>query len=331
MRFETGFELQETFSGSTAFQLRAALNQADINPLGAEWRTELGLGTATGISTEFYQPLTYSGRLFAAANYTYAIGELSVRDDAGVLNDFRLRENVAGFDIGVNFSHASAARLGVRYGREDILLRQGDVATFDDPAFDVGDVVFQYHHDSMNSFSFPSDGLRIDLRFEAAKEELGASDDGEYAGLDVLAAFGDGQDNFLVGGTFESVLSGERFLSQGVALGGVTRLSGFERDELVGKHAGLLRAVYFRYLGSDPENFIDVPLYAGVTAEAGNVWENSGDASLDDLIYGASAFIAFDTFIGPIGLAYGTNTEGHDAFYLSIGTINGPSFRQFRR
>src|SRR5690606_19899892 len=93
LRFETGFELQETFSGSTAFQLRAALNQADINPLGAEWRTELGLGTATGISTEFYQPLTYSGRLFAAANYTYAIGELSVRDDAGVLNDFRLREN----------------------------------------------------------------------------------------------------------------------------------------------------------------------------------------------------------------------------------------------
>lgn len=331
LRFETGIELQETFSGNAAFQLRAALNQVGINPFGAEWRTELGLGTVTGITTEFYQPASYSGRYFAAANYTYAIGELLIRDDTGAVGNYRLRENVSGLDAGVNLDRWTTARIGIRYGEEDAFAQPGDALLFADRAFDVGDVVLQFRHDSMNSFTFPSSGVRVDLRWQAALEELGSADDGEYAGIDLLAAFGDGRDNFLLGATLESVVSGERFLAQGVALGGVTRLSGFERDELVGNHAGLVRAVYSRYLGRNPDRFIDIPVYAGLTAEAGNVWQDESDVSLDDVIFGASAFLALDTFIGPVSIAYGRNSAGRDAFYLGIGTINGPSFRQLRR
>jgi len=331
LRFESGLELQETFSGDTAFQLRAALNQVGINPYGAEWRTELGLGTVTGISTEFYQPVTYSGRFFAAANYTYALGELAIRDDTGEIGEFRFRENIGGVDFGVNLWRWSTARLGIRFGSEDAFVEPGTEPFFEDREFKVRDLAFRFRHDSMNSFTFPSSGTRLDVRWEAALDELGSPDDGEYAGVDLLKAFGDGHHGFLVGATFESVLSGERFLAQGVALGGITRLSGFERDELVGKHAGLLRSVYYHYLGSDPDSFRDVPLYAGLTLEAGNVWQDSADISADDLIVGASAFFAVDTLIGPISLAYGRNTDGKDAFYLGIGTINGPSFRQFRR
>lgn len=331
LRFESGLELQETFSGNTAFQLRAAINQSGINPLGAEWRTEIDLGTVTGIGTEFFQPVTYSGRFFTAANYTYAIGELLIRDDTGDVGEFRLRENVGGVDFGVTLGRWSTARLGVRYGSEQAFTQPGSEPLSGDRAFDVGDLVFRFRHDSMDSFAFPSEGMRVDIRWEAALDELGSPDDGEYAGVDVLAAMGDGRDNLLLGATFESVLSGERFLAQGVALGGVTRLSGFERDELVGKHSGLLRAVYYRYLGADPDRFIDLPIYTGLTLEAGNVWQDSDAVSADDVIYGAGVFIAVDTFIGPISLAYGRNTDGKDAFYLSIGTINGPSFRQFRR
>ncbi len=331
LRFEAGIELQETFSGDAAFQLRAALNQAGINPFGAEWRTEVGLGTVTGITTEFFQPAAYSGRYFLAANYTYAIGELLIRDDAGDVGEFRLRENVAGLDAGMNIDRWTTARIGVRYGEEDAFVQPGQEPAFADRAFDVGDVVFRFQHDSMNSFTFPSDGMRLEVRWERALDELGARDDGEYAGVDFLAAFGDGRDNFLLGATLESVIGGERFLAQGVALGGVTRLSGFERDELVGSHAGLLRGVYYRHLGADPDQLLGVPVYAGVTLEAGNVWQESDEVAIDDLIYGASAFFAFDTFIGPVSLAYGLNTDGRDAFYLSIGTVHGPSFRRFRR
>ncbi|HEX7047217.1 MAG TPA: patatin-like phospholipase family protein [Gammaproteobacteria bacterium] len=331
LRFEAGIELQETFSGDAAFQLRAALNQVGINPFGAEWRTELGLGTVTGITTEFYQPVTYSGRYFLAANYTYAIGELLIRNDSGEIGEFRLRENVAGLDAGVNFDRWTTARVGVRFGEEDAFVQPGQALPFEDHAFDIGDVVFRFRHDSMNSFTFPSDGIRLEIRWDRALDELGSRDDGEYAGVDFLAAFGDGRDNFLLGATLESVISGERFLAQGVALGGVTRLSGFEQDELLGNHAGLLRGVYYRYLGADPDQLFGVPVYAGVTLEAGNVWQETEAVAIDDLIYGASAFFALDTFIGPVSLAYGRNSAGKDAFYLSIGTLHGPSFRRFRR
>lgn len=331
LRFEAGLELQETFSGNAGFQLRTALNQVGINPYGAEWRTELGLGSVTGINTEFYQPTTYSGRYFVAANYTYALGDLIIMNDAGDIGEYRLRENVVGLDFGVNLWRWSTARVGVRFGEEDAFVAAGSEPLFQDREFKLRDLAFRFRHDSMNSFTFPSSGTRIDVRWEAALDELGSPDDGEYVGLDWLRAFGDGRDTFLLGATFESVLSGERFLAQGVALGGITRLSGFERDELVGKHSGLVRGIYYRALGRDPDAFLNVPLYAGVTLEVGNVWQDSSEISDDDLIYGASVFFAIDTFIGPIGLAYGRNTDDKDAFYLSIGTIHGPSFRQFRR
>lgn len=331
LRFEAGIELQETFSGSAAFQLRAALNQVGINPYGAEWRTELGLGSVTGINTEFYQPVSYSGRYFVAANYTYALGDLIIRNDAGDIGEYRLRESVAGFDLGVNLWQWSTARVGLRFGDEDAFVDPASDPLFEDREFKLRDLAFRFRHDSMNSFTFPTAGSRLDLRWEAALDELGSPDDGEYVGVDWLHALGNSRDTFLLGATFESVLSGERFLAQGVALGGITRLSGFERDELVGKHSGLVRGIYYRALGSDPERLLNVPLYAGVTLEAGNVWQDSSDISADDLIFGASTFFAIDTFIGPIGLAYGRNSDDKDAFYLSIGTIHGPSFRQFRR
>lgn len=328
LRIEAGFELQETFSEDSAFQLRAAVSRLGINPLGAEWRTEVGLGTVTGVSTEFYQPVRYDGRLFVAPSYSYAIGTLALRNGEGV-HEFRLRENVGGVDVGVNLWRWTTARVGVRYGVEDAFAPD-DIALVDQ-RFDVGDLVFRFRHDSMNSLTFPSAGTRFDLRWERSLETLGASDGGEYAGVDFLAASGNGRDNVLLGLTAESVLSGDRFLAQGVALGGISRLSGFERDELVGEHAALVRGVYYRYLGRDPDRLIDLPLFAGVTLEAGNVWEDSKSVSAQDLVYGGSVFIALDSVVGPIGLAYGANTDGKDAFYLSIGTINGPSFRQFRR
>ena len=49
-----------TFEGSTSFQsLAARLTKAGINRLGAEWRTDLQLGTDPALLTEFYQPLEF--------------------------------------------------------------------------------------------------------------------------------------------------------------------------------------------------------------------------------------------------------------------------------
>lgn len=329
LRFELGFELVENFDGDTAFELSLATTAVNLNSLAAEWRTEIGLGEITGLTTEFYQPLSFDGNWFTSAHYTNALGNVFRSNNTGSIAEYRFHENVVGLDFGRRVTDYAAIRIGVRRGELNTTLRQGDPTLFDEQEFDVGDLVMSFRYDSMDSFSFPSSGTRVNLRWQSAQSGLGASSDGEYAALETLTAVNWFRHNLLLGVTMESALSGDRFLTQGVALGGVTQLSGFERGELIGQHLALGRAIYYRYLGRDPDRLVDLPLYAGVTFEAGNVWEDSSNISSDDLILGGSLFVALDTFLGPVGLAYGRNSDGVDAFYLSIGTINGPSFRQF--
>jgi NTE family protein len=329
LRFELGFEMIENFDGDTAFELATAATLSNVNSYGAEWRSKLGLGEITGISTEFYQPLDYQGDWFVSTHYTNALENIFHSVESGEIARYRAHQNIFGLDVGYHLGFSSEVRAGWRRGYLDTSLREGDPALFPELDFSVGDAVFGYHLDTMDSFSFPSDGTRVDVRWMKSLRSLGASEDGEFVSLDALTAVNWFKDNLLLGLTMESVLSGERFISQGVRLGGMQRLSGFARDELVGQHAFLARAIYYRYLGRDPDRLIDLPLYAGVTLETGNVWQERSDAAVDDLITGGSAFIALDTFLGPVSLAYGMNSNGDDAFYLSIGTLNGPSFRQF--
>ena len=58
--------LEDDFEGSTRFNLQARLTRAGINRLGAEWRTDLELGTDPRLFTEFYQPLSFDSRVFVA-------------------------------------------------------------------------------------------------------------------------------------------------------------------------------------------------------------------------------------------------------------------------
>ena len=62
-------------------------------------------------------------------------------------------------------------------------------------------------------------------------------------------------------------------------------------------------------------------VYAGFSAEAGNVWDTAKERSLDDLTAAGSIFIGLETIIGPFYLAYGMAEKGQSAFYFYLGHI----------
>ena len=62
-----------------------------------------------------------------------------------------------------------------------------------------------------------------------------------------------------------------------------------------------------------------LPAYAGITLEAGNVWDQSDDIGLDDLRYSGSLFLGVDSPLGPAYLALGYADSGDVAAYFYLG------------
>ncbi len=73
-----------------------------------------------------------------------------------------------------------------------------------------------------------------------------------------------------------------------------------------------------RNIGARPGSF-GVPVYLGVTLEAGNVWIDRGDMAFNDLIISGSMLLGLDSPIGPVYLAYGHAEGGNDSVYLFLG------------
>ena len=62
-----------------------------------------------------------------------------------------------------------------------------------------------------------------------------------------------------------------------------------------------------------------LPLYLGISAEAGNVWQLNEDIELDELILASSLFMGTDTRFGPLAMGVGVTDDNESSFFVSIG------------
>jgi NTE family protein len=123
-----------------------------------------------------------------------------------------------------------------------------------------------------------------------------------------------------MGLSYAATLESDGAIQDYFPLGGFLRLSGLERGELSGPHAALAKMVYYRRIGDTTGGILDTPIYVGVSAEAGNVWQTRSAMSLDSVVMNGSVFAGIDTFFGPVYLAAGFAEQGRANFYLFIGT-----------
>ena len=72
---------------------------------------------------------------------------------------------------------------------------------------------------------------------------------------------------------------------------------------------------YYRRLNDSPT----LQIYAGAGLETGNVWDNRSDISFSDTITAGSLFVAMNTLIGPVYLAYGRTENDDQAAYFFLG------------
>ncbi|MDJ0749760.1 MAG: patatin-like phospholipase family protein [Woeseiaceae bacterium] len=312
-----GVSLEDDFEGSTGFNLSSRLTRAGINRLGAEWRSDLRLGTDPKLFSEFYQPLSFDSRLFVAPHISLRQSNINAFVDNSTIARLRLSEAEGGIDFGRELGRVGELRMGVFTGVGEARVKIGDPA-LPNIDFETGGAFARLRFDTLDNTRFPRKGTRADLRWTLSRPGFGADSKFDTIEGEVTQTWSRGKNSVQLGLGYATTLESDGAVQDFFPLGGFLRLSGLERGEISGPHAALARLVYYRRIGNS-RGILDTPIYLGVSAEAGNVWQNRSDMSFDTMQWNGSAFAGFDTFFGPVYLAAGFAEQGESNFYLFIG------------
>jgi len=311
--------LENDFEGATAFNVGARLTKAGLNPRGAEWRTDFQLGTEPLLLSEFYQPFGGQSRLFVAPwidlhqfNFNTFVADEAVAR-------YRVSEAELGFDIGSEIGSFGELRAGIYHGTGKARVKVGDPMN-PNFEFDSGGILTQLRFDTRDDAQFPRSGMRAGLTWNQSLPGLGADERFDTAELEIEGILSRGKNSWLFGLSYATTVDSQDTIQDYFRLGGFLRLSGLQRGEISGPHAALAKIVYYRRVGESAGGLFDVPIYLGVSAEAGNTWQSRSAISFNTARINGSLFAGMDTIIGPVFLGAGFAEGGGASFYLFFGS-----------
>lgn len=314
--------LQDDFEGNNSYDAAVRLIVTEVNALGAEWVTDLQIGENPLFRTEFYQPLSYSPRYFIAPQLLFQVRNVPVLSGQVPIAEFRVRSEEAELAVGREFSSWGELRFGVRRGSGQSRVHIGD-PSLPEQHFDTGEFITRFSYDGLDNLNFPRAGQAFDAQWTAGRVGLGDDESSDILSLDWLAAHSWGRHTVVLWASAGSTLHTEAVtpaVQDFFTLGGFLNLSGLTANSIAGPHYGIARVLYYRQIGrGDRPGLLNVPVYAGISLEAGNAWAERSQASFGDARKDTSLFLGLDTFLGPLYLAMGYDTEGETAFYLVMG------------
>ncbi len=311
--------LENDFEGSTAFNVGTRITRTGINTFGAEWQTDIQLGTDPMLVSEFFQPLAPGSGLFVAPWINLNQTNLRAFDGEAVIARYRITESTLGLDIGSLIGSIGEFRVGAYRGVGRGRVKVGDPA-LSNFEFDAGGVQSRLRFDTRDNAQFPRSGLRADLRWNASLPNLGADARFDTAQIDIDGTWSRGKNSINVGASYATTLDNQGAIQDFFPLGGFLRLSGLERGEISGPHAALARILYYRRVSEQTGGLLDVPIYLGASLEAGNTWQSRSDIGISSALINGSLFAGFDTAIGPVYLGAGFAEGGRNNYYLFFGT-----------
>jgi NTE family protein len=312
-----GMVLDGDLVGKSRFEAQVRLTSMDLNAWGAEWRTDVRIGTSSGLVTEWYQPLGFRRRWFVAPRlgYTSVLQDLYAGSER--IGEYRIQDARIDLDFGVVLARFGELRAGLFFGHVDSNLETG-LAPVPEFSERQGGVLTRFAVDLLDDANFPTQGQLglADLRL--SRQALGAE-----RSFDRLALHWDGFRSWGETTTFVGAAGGTAFGSElptyaDFLLGGLGSLSGLQLDQLRGNVFARARAGAYHPL-MDEIDLLGTRVYGGVWFEAGNAWRTSSDARVDDLLYTVTLALGLKSILGPVYLAYGRTDRGDDAVYFTIG------------
>lgn len=299
--------------GENNLALLARLTATHLNARGAEWRTDLQLGSDALLSTELYQPWSFGGRWFVAPSAAVNRRVLPLFAGGERLAEVRVSTEVARLDLGYSLGRFGEVRLGTEWSWLDARRQSGDVPAEVEPFLDRtiprAGIRLRTAVDRLDNGHFPKHGGLFHLDAYRGIEALGSED--EYTRIELrLSRFATRGRHTVFGGVQGGMSPGGVLpYYDAFRLGGLSGFASFEEGELAGDNYGLLRAGYYFRLTK--------MVYLGGALEAANVTTLPEDL-LEDPLLSATGLLAAETPVGPFYLGFASG-EGHRRFYLLFG------------
>jgi NTE family protein len=312
-----GLNIESDFAGTGIFNLAASHTMTPINRMGGEWRSEIQIGHDQRFTTELYQPIDNRLRYYFRTSLGYYETHVGQYESGQKVADLDLAYSSFMLVAGRQFGNWGQFEVGAFTASGDASPYIGDLSI---PAQDIksGAWVAGFQYDQLDSINIPHSGAMANLSWRAYREALGAENEYETVHINSLWAGTWGKHTLMLWGGFAGVTNDDAPAANAFSIGGLFNLSGYQKSELVGRYAGMLRLIYLKELG-ESRSVLKVPVYVGASLEAGNVWDRRDDIRFDSLILAGSINLAIDSPLGPIYLARGFAEEGHTGNYLIIG------------
>ena len=308
-----------SYHGSARVQLQARINWREINALGAEWRTDLGLGRLTGVHTEFHQPLDWKRRWYVAPSMEYFQRKdgFFTTDPNRTLAQYDYNRLGATLRLGRSFGRWLDLQVGVEAAQLTYNFTVG-LVNIPRTAEEISGPRARLVIDTLDDHGRPRHGLFVQADYQRPSGWLNTPLEYERLWGHAVTAVGNEQNVLLLSAQGGTDLGTEIPFHQQFFLGGLRTLSAFNTSYLRGDAFGLATASWLHHLRGGDLPFAS-RAYLGLWLEAGNTWNTSQAATLDDLRYCGAISLLLDTPVGPFHLGYGRSTMGNDAFHLEYG------------
>ena len=316
---ETGLDFTGV-SNSSSIDVRLGLLKTNVTDNGGEFRGMVQLGQNQGLLTEFYLPIDDDMQWIVKPQLFAERRDLTQFNDQGEkLGQVQIEEWGGSLAFGREFWRHAALFVGVRRYDGSTRVRVGDPDVPSGP-FDGGEWFVDGTWDRIDNRYFPSRGTYANFEYLWSRSELGADTEFEQFMGSAFTAATWGLHTFILGARLGITESGDAPEQNLYRAGGIFRLSGFEPDELSGQDFGMVLLGYRYKLFATGW----LPPYVGMTLEYGTTANTIGDILPDGLV-NASAYMGFNSPVGPLYVGYGFAQGGHRAYFLRIGNILGDS------
>ena len=337
VRFAIG--LEDDFKGHSAYSLKVGYTMFGLNSYGGEWRNDFEIGRNKKAKTEWFQPLDTMQRYYIKPSLVAgSVTEILDTDNliqkttnssvlAGYGNQEIYSRRVGGtFAVGAHVTTDYEFEVGASMFSDEVdiaILKLAGIPT--NYRYQARPIYAKINVDNLDNVNFPKEGVRSQLRWIKEMPEWGSDYDYEQIFFEIEKPLTLSTHNITLymkaGSTYmNNDLPGTERREDLFILGGLFNLSGYAPYALFGDNV-VLGVFKYNYELKDGGFFgtLDAPLYVGFSLEAGDAWNNGDDVGFSDMKKSGSVYVAADTFLGPLYLAYGYAQDGQNSAYLYLG------------